>query len=131
MKHMKTFAVIALFFAVNILSAQSAPALAKNWNELKNVQEVSWRVNLNLENNNTAAASQFTSVLVDVTQKLVASKIPTAYAATVNQQALAKLMAKAEELNKNAISKAAAPTLKQSYSDFKAILDSFKEGAAK
>jgi hypothetical protein len=122
---MKTFAVVALFFVVNIMSAQ-AQNFAKNWSELKDTQEVSWRVENNITSNQVAAAFRFTEVILQVSQKLAYAPAPAVYKSKKNEVAVKNLLAKAEELNKSALSKAPEATLLAQYKEYKTILESIQ-----
>lgn len=131
MKHIKTFAVIALFFAVNIMSAQAQPTTIKSWPELNSVQEVTNRINMNIENNNPNGAFFFTETLMQVTQKLANTPIPAEFKNPANSKTVKDMATKAEELNKQSLSKAPQETLKKSFAEFKASLETITSKSAK
>lgn len=123
MKHIKTLAVIALFFAVNTISAQTA---SKSWPKLDDVKQVAARITLNIEQNNPDAFF-FTETLKQQTLQLSQSEIPAQYKSKKTQETLKLLNAKTEDLNKKALAKAPQPELKQQFNEILSLLNSLTE----
>lgn len=123
MKHIKTLAVIALFFAVNTISAQTA---SKNWPKLDDVKQVAARITLNIEQNNPDAFF-FTETLKQQTLQLSQSEIPAPYKSKKTQETLKLLNTKTEDLHKKSLAKAPQPELKQQFNEILALLNSLTE----
>ncbi|RZJ65787.1 MAG: hypothetical protein EOO50_12285 [Flavobacterium sp.] len=123
MKHIKTLAVIAFFFVVNMTFAQSS---AKNWPKLKDVKEVTARINMNIENNNQNAFA-FAETLKGQTQQLATSEIPAEFNNKKTQENVKLIAAKAEELNKKALAKAPFAELKAQFNEIQTLINSLTE----
>ncbi|RZJ71212.1 hypothetical protein [Flavobacterium sp.] len=123
MKHIKTLALIAFFFVVNAVSAQTAKT---NWPKLNNVNEVASRINLNVENGNPNAFD-FSETLFQQIQQLKASEVPANFKNKKTDDALTQLSTKAEALNKKAKAKGSQAELKQQFAEIQTILASLTE----
>ncbi|MBD3582598.1 hypothetical protein [Flavobacterium selenitireducens] len=127
MKHIKILAAVALFFAINAVSAQTAKT---NWPKLNDVKEVAARINTNLEQNNAAAFS-FASTLAQQVEQLKTSEAPANFKNKKTQDAINQLSAKADALNKKALAKAPESELRKQFSEIQTILASMTDEKTK
>lgn len=122
MKHIKTLAAIALFFAVSVASAQTD----KSWPKLGNVKEVIARIDHNIAQNNENAF-YFTETLKQQAMQLSESEIPAQYKSKKTQETLKALNTKIEDLNKKALAKAPQAELRQQFAEIKTMVNSLTE----
>lgn len=127
MKHIKIFAAIALFFAINVVSAQTAKT---NWPKLNDVKEVAARISMNVEKNNPGAFS-FATTLAQHVEQLKNSEAPANFKNKKTQDAVNQLSIKAEALNKKALAKAPESELRQQFSEIQTILASITDEKTK
>jgi len=113
MKFIKTFAILAILFAANTLTAQ---AVASKWPAMKSFEEVITRINNGVEQNNLGVISSFTGTLQSFSQRLTTEEIPTAYKNNQKlQAAITKMQGQTNKLNELVIAKAPEASLKTAY----------------
>jgi hypothetical protein len=120
MKHIRTLAIAACLFVMNMVSAQSAKT---NWPKLNDVKEVAARINMNLEHNNPHAFS-FAGTLSQQAVQLKASEAPANFKNKKTEAAVNELVSKSEALNRLALAKASDAELKQKFLEIQTILAS-------
>jgi|GEM_PF-3126663 len=123
MKHIKTLAVLAFFFAVNALSAQTAKT---NWPKLNDVKEVAARINSNIEQNSTNPF-YFAETLSQQVNQLAKSEAPANFKNKKTQDAVSQLSVKAEALSKRSKEKAPVAELRLQFADIQTILATLSE----
>lgn len=127
MKHIRNLAVVAFLFIVNATFAQTS---AKNWPKLKDVKEVTARIQHNLDNNNPNAFV-FAETLKGQTQQLATSAIPAEFNNKKTQDNVKLIAVKAEELNKKALAKSPLSDLKKQFAEIQALLNSLTDSSTK
>ncbi len=118
MKHIKTLALLAFFFAVNLTSAQTART---NWPKLNDVMEVANRININISQNNPRAFD-FTETLVGQLNQLKKSEAPANFKNKKTEDAINQISVKAEALNNKAKAKASQAELKTQFAEIQTLL---------
>ncbi|HLA56949.1 MAG TPA: hypothetical protein VK623_12665 [Flavobacterium sp.] len=114
MKYIKTFAAIALFFAVNNLSAQSL----KDWPSLKAFHEVMSATFHPAEEGKLEPIKTRSQELTDAAQKLTqANDVPAAFHTKAIQASVLNLQAKTAEVSKLVASKASDADITKALSE--------------
>jgi hypothetical protein len=95
MKHIKAFAIILLFMAVNTLSAQSL----KDWPELNSYHDVISRTFHPAEEGNLEPIKTFSETLTQKADELTKNAIPVAFNNKKVKDAVKNLQAKSKEVH--------------------------------
>ncbi|HEX8562917.1 MAG TPA: hypothetical protein VF676_08055 [Flavobacterium sp.] len=122
MKLLKTFALFALIFAANSLSAQS---VTSKWPAMKTYDDVITRINNGVVQGNPNVITNFTKTLAHFSQELTAKEIPAEYKTKKIQDAVAKLQKQTQQLDEMVAAKNPDATLKpvflETYATFQQI----------
>ncbi len=123
MKLIKSIAIVALLFAANTLSAQSA---ASKWPAMKTYEEVITRINNGVEQGNQHVITGFTNTLNYASGRLT-TDVPAEFKSNAKlMTAVAKMQSQTQKLNDLVASKAPDATLKpvflETYGMFQEVL---------
>ena len=114
MKIIKAFAILALLFSANVMSAQS---VAGKWPALKTYDEVISRINNGVEQNNIEAIRAFSSTLESFSQRLTATEIPSSFNKPAIKTSVTTLQNKTKTLNDLVAAKGSDANLKAAFMD--------------
>jgi hypothetical protein len=114
MKLIKAFTAIALFFAVNTISAQSA---LEKWPAMHTFHEVMSRSFHPAENGDLSQVRSYSETLMRSAMALTTAEIPKEFKTKTVLGAIDRLQAKTSELHKLVVSKASDEALKKSVTE--------------
>ncbi|NMH29243.1 hypothetical protein [Flavobacterium silvaticum] len=118
MKHLKFIAALTFFLAVTAVNAQQKTT---NWPQLKSVQDVAARINMNIETNNKTPF-YFAETLANSSAKLSQSNIPKEYASNDIKKNVADLVTKTEKLSADSKGKTSLEQLKAQFEEIKTLI---------